>query len=489
MHATRIRLCGLAALPLLLLAGCGGGSPADRPNVVIVTVDTLRADHLALYGYDHDTMPAVGRWAEDAVVFDNAVSPRGLTRPAYASMLTGLDPWRHGVRHNFVKLHEDVTTLAERLRDAGYGTAGFVSNYVMVRELSGLDQGFETWDDFVDERPAQDVNHQRIAPRTLAAVLAWLRKKPPEPFFLFVHFIDPHGPYTPPEDLEKLFARDEELLLEPDQVPDIQMVDDSLDYWDYVARYDGEARRVDEAIEILLGELEERGILDDSIVIFVADHGESFGEHGIFFEHKWNLYEETNRVPLAILLPESMRRDQRKDRARTVASVTDITPTVLDLVGLPVPEDLDGRSLRPAISGEEDPARVVFLEFPNVENAPGDVPEWWSARGTRWSLIQIRDQISGKRHMQAVFDLERDPYQQYPLPPQASDPRHRDLISRLDAWYQEQRTYRLPFEPEIQHIPDEERDAFIRRRNEERGREVELTPEQIEKLRSLGYVD
>jgi len=275
----------LGCVGLLMLPCCRGGSQGDRtptggsqapsrPNIILLTVDTLRADHMALYGYVRDTMPAIEAFAETAIVFDNAVVPRGITRPSYASMLTGLYPFHHGVRLNNAVLHENLTTLPEILKDAGYHTAGFVGNFVIAGDFSGLNQGFDLYDDKFQDDKTNPAGYERKADKLLEAILRWLNDDPPQPFLLFTNFMDPHGPYNPPERFRSMYRSTKFRLVDPESMPDYQRKEGQLNFYDYVDRYDAEIRFTDEALGILIAELKRKDLWDDALVIFVADHGE-----------------------------------------------------------------------------------------------------------------------------------------------------------------------------------------------------------------------
>lgn len=474
---------GAWLLAALVAAGCAGDTtPAKRPNIIFLTIDTLRADHLRLYGYERNTMPAVEEFAATAAVFDNAVVPRGSTRPSYASMLTGLYPYRHGARSNAIALHDDNVTLPELLQSAGYHTAGFVSNFVLVGEMSGLDQGFELYDDFVSEKLPNRVNYERAATRTLHAILAWLDAGPPEPFFLFTNFIDPHGPYTPPDRFRRIFQSKEARPLRAEQIPAYQHVTETHDFYDYVDRYDAEARYADEALGILIEELKAKDLWDNALVVFTADHGESMGEHKLYFTHHLHLWEETTRVPLAIRVPGP---SFRPGRMRDVCSPMDLTPTVLAHLGIPVPEGLDGRSLLPSMAGQSTDDRAVLVEFPHTAS-PG-APDAFAARTTSHKLIRLMDPETGTLARQAVYEISKDPLEQRPIPFDEGATLHRGLAAQLEDMIAKVTSYELPFVPREYEMPDSARESFVAGR-ESATEKVPLTEEQIEKLRSLGYV-
>jgi arylsulfatase A-like enzyme len=501
LHNTaRTTIAGAAAtfgcLLLAAVGGCDRREPARQtrawtaarrplPNIIMLTVDTLRADHMALYGYQRETMPAVQAFADTAVVFDNAVVPRGSTRPSYASMLTGLYPFHHGVRCNGSVLNADLVTLPEVLQAVGYHTAGFVSNFVLVGELSGFDQGFDVYDDRVEEREPNRPNYERTAANTLRAILQWLASDPPKPFFLFTNFIDPHGPYHPPQRFREMFHSTEQRQLSDEDIPAYQRIEGEHNYFDYVDRYDGEIRYVDEALGLLIEQLKAQGLWDDAVVIFTADHGESMGEHGIYFTHHLHVWEETVRVPLVVRLPQTLS----PRRVQSLCSPMDLMPTLLEYLHITPAGQFDGRSLLPLMEGETGDNRTVFLEFPNVATPQASYPDEYAVRTQTHKLIRVYDPTNGRLEMQAVFDVATDPNEQKPIPFDATDLTHRRLAERFDSILAELHTYKLPFTLTVYEMPNDQRSEFVHSRPASKRLVKPLTEDQIDKLRSLGYVD
>ena len=461
----------------------------NKPNIIFLTVDTLRADHLPIYGYGRETAPSVDALAGRAVIFNNAVVPRGSTRPSYASILTGLYPFHHGVRSNGTVLHDDLDTLAEILKRAGYHTAAFVSNFVLMGEQSGCNQGFDVYDDRLGEREANRNNYERAAPGTLAAVLDWLADDPPHPFFLFTNFIDPHGPYRPPDRLREHFNSKQTRELSEQQIPPYQQTPGTRDYYDFVDRYDAEIRLVDEALGMLITELVVRGLWDNALVVFVADHGESLGEHGIYFEHHMHVYEETVRVPLVIRLPKPSPLHVRLNVQRRDALVSpmDLTPTVLDFLAIKPNRVLDGRSMMPLLRGEDPSPRMMLLEFPSTATSYMSLPDEYAVRSAAHKLIRVFDADTGAIQKESVFDIARDPLEQQLIEFDADNPDHRRLGDALDRFVAEVNSYQLPFTVTEYEMPLSERGRFVRKRNADRKVKT-LTEDQIDKLRSLGYV-
>ena len=496
MSLWKIRILALALLPGLALSvfSCRKekADTGDLPNIIILTVDTLRADHTPMYGYGRDTMPSIRSFTETAVLFDQAVIPRGNTRASYASMLTGLYPFHHGIYNNNFVLHEDMSTLPEILKPEGYHTAFFVSNFVLVGELSGCDQGFDIYDDRLEDQELNRTNYERSAAGTLKAILEWLENKPPQPFLLMVNLIDPHGPYLPPKRFRDLYKSKEKRILDRRKIFSYQMVDGSLNYYDYVDRYDGEIRYVDEAFGQLIEELKSKELWDKAFVVFLSDHGESLGEHNVFFEHQYNVFEETARVPLAIRLPLD-REDQNIAKPRRVSSLSspmDLMPTILDYLNIPFDGMMDGQSLLPVIEGAEFGDRMIFLEFPEISIPSQSNPASYAVRTSTHKLIRFFRPNTEELIGQAVYDIISDPLEQQPLKYNDGIELHRKMSRQLDNMLKQAREYEFPYTLTSYNVPLTRRTEYVEQRKKKFKTIVKpLSEEQIEKLRSLGYVD
>ncbi len=306
------------------------GAAAEH-HVVIITVDTTRADRLGCYGYAAAETPVMDRLAAEGVRFDQAISPVPITLPAHVSMFTGLDPHRHGVRHNgeFI-VDPALTTLAEVLQGQGYDTAAFVSSFVLDARF-GLNQGFDVYDAEVDPSRGEfgGLENERSAEAVTTAALRWLAQRSPDrPFFLWVHYYDPHHPYEPPPRFKGRFQ--------------------------YL--YDAEVAYMDEQIGRLLSGVADRSGARSTLTLLAGDHGESLGEHDED-THSRTLYDATQRVPLILHVPSRLRGPYVVDDV--VVGLVDIFPTVLDLLGLPVPEPIEGISL---LRSREQRDRHIYME-------------------------------------------------------------------------------------------------------------------------------
>jgi len=306
----------------------GGRGPID--NVLLISIDTLRADRVGCYGYAGRTTPAIDALAAEGVVFRHAVSPVPLTLPAHASMLTGANPPRHGVRGNATyRLGPDNVTLAEILADNGFTTGAVISAFV-VDSRFGLDQGFDDYDDAFDEPVTTNVIVERSAGETTRHALQWIEENRQERFFMFLHYFDPHLLHDPPEPYASEFFDDP---------------------------YDGEIAYVDAGVGEVIDALKRLDLFDRTLVVVTADHGEMLGEHGEL-SHGWFVYESAIRVPLIFRAPgiDPGVRDEP-------AGLIDIVPTICALLELPCPEGIDGVDLAPILrGGGELAARELYCE-------------------------------------------------------------------------------------------------------------------------------
>lgn len=339
-----------AALPTGVQAWAAEPAPegaTSPPNVLLITVDTLRPDALGWVAGRNAT-PAIDRLAATGYRFPAAVTPLPLTQPAHASLLTGLLPRRHGVRSNGLLLSQDIPTLGHVLQQHGYTTGAFVGGFPLAAE-GGLDGGFDHYDDDFSESQPEAL--ERRAADTVAAALSW-RREVDGPWFLWLHFYDPHDPYEPPPGFSGSGPR---------------------------GAYDGEVRAVDAAIGQLLAGLgaPHREVL----TVFTADHGESLGEHGES-THGFFIYESTMAVPLVISWPNHVAPGESREAVR----LWDVAPTVLELLDLPPLDDIDGFSLRPLMEGKAWLTPDAYLESQRPWLSYGWAPLRALRRGP-WKLI------------------------------------------------------------------------------------------------------
>lgn len=385
-------------LGLTALVGCSAATREPRPDILLVSLDTTRADHVDLDASDGTLTPTLARLAADGVAFEESFTPVPLTLPAHTSLLTGTEPISHGVRNNDrYRLGPEATTLAELLHAEGWATAAVIGAFPLEAS-TGLDQGFDTYDQqglappdaHTEEYPERDASEVAAAALQLLAEL-------PRPAFLFVHFYDPHQPWNAPAPWAGL-------------TPD--------PYRAEIAYTDGELGKVVAAV---------RRRDPEAVVVVTADHGESLGEHGEG-SHGIFLHDATTRVPLVV--GAAGRVPARGVLAAPVARLTDVVPTILDLAGLPIPAGVQGRSLLPGLRGAPMPAVPVFAETVMPEESYGFAPMESLVEGN------LRLVISPRRRL---FDLRADPGEVHDIAATRAADVER-LANALDAYVVEHRS-------------------------------------------------
>ncbi len=450
-----------ALFPALLLLGFARApevhsetrTPGERPNIILISLDTTRADYLSLYGYERNTTPNLDRLASRAVVFENARTVVPLTGPSHASVFTSLFPHQHGAFRNGIPLMEDWTTITDLLLRQGYDTAAFVSGWTMRKKICGLHHGFRHYDDTFTNR-YKFVNRERYAEETTDAVEAFLGKQPLDsPLFLFVHYFDPHDPYRRHRGIFETFLQNAN---KQDQAVSRNVMKKRLAYASEIAYMDHQLGR-------LLGLLQAKGLLDHAVVIIFSDHGESLDEHD-YWGHGRRVYEQTLHVPLLLYAPAWFPEEKRISGPVTTL---DILPTLLSLLGIQ-PSDgpaMEGRDLTGHLLRGEPllPDRLYFETFKGTLKRftrliADKTPKNPSFMGfVEGSVKYILKPESSKVE---TYDLARDPEEL------------RDLSSKKDAVH-----------PAL-HLR-----SWYREGLNDQAISVRLSREEIEKLRSLGYVD
>lgn len=423
----------MAGLAGGLLFGACGSSEAAPTNLLFVVFDTTRADHISCYGYEEQTTPYLDALAAEGARFDELRAQSSLTPVSAATFLSGTLPFRHGVRSLFVvdkeRMSAEVPSLFELLRDSGRRTAAFVSAKPMG-EHYGLARGFESYDDDLKQtRERYQITGfsdapQRPAEETAERAAEWLDEHGAEPFALLVHFFDAHDPsFVPPPE----FLREHVQF----QVPEpLQRYTPAGRYpvftsspANIVDLYDAELRFMDDQLARLCGKLEQLGVLDNTLIVFLADHGEAFGEHD-FYTHGL-LYDEHLHVPLVLHGPGVPAGRVIETRAGLV----DLAPTLVDLLELQQPTTaFDGTSLAPLLAGAPGPDRDVYAE---VHHAAGDSrgrePELYSLTAGTWKYVH---HPHGGAH--ELFDLAADPGELTNLYT-PEHPRAQELLFRIEA--------------------------------------------------------
>lgn len=432
-----------------LLAGCE--RIPERPNLVLITLDTTRADHLATFGYHRDTSRTLDALAAESIVFENLMVPVATTLPSHTTLLTGTDPLEHGVVANLkhggqqFQPSPSLRTLTQYLKDEGYHTSAFISA-TPLRAGTGVDLGFDTYD--VPEKGSRE------AQLTSRRVEKWVAELEEQPFFLWVHYFDPHGPFEPPKRHSKGYKRDDSIqdwltqrgIGETSERPTGQV----LDSVEATNLYDGEIRYMDQQLGRVFDALRAKGLWDETVVVVVGDHGEGLGQHGM--AGHGGVWREQLHAPFLIRSPwETPRRISRP------VGMADVVPTVLGLVRIP---GVDGMLAQASgVDALKQPPRPLYhhssarqLDFGRVQDA---------LTVGSWRFVRDEDGID------RMFHLDADPFEHHPLG--SVLPVHAELLHQWTVAERERLTARG--------------EALGR------GAPIDLDPDQIEQLRQLGYVD
>lgn len=369
------RMRALAAAACVLAIACGSRhseppaqSPATARNLVIITIDTLRADHVGAYGYKHGHTPTLDGLARQGVRFTQAYAAAPITLPSHASLMTGRYPAGHGARHNGMRIDLKTPTLANTLSEAGFTTGAFIAAYPLDRRF-GLIKGFQTYDDRMPASRNGRAINERPGREVVDAALSWLSSNREKRFFLWVHLFEPHAPYGNPADARGLSGQQR--------------------YDEEVTEADRQAGRLIDALTAVRG---------DTLIVAAADHGEAFGEHGEF-AHSMFVYDTTLRVPLIISGPGLPTGATVTDRVALI----DLAPTVLRMLGV-MPFDVDGIDIRPAMNGASLSNRILYAESfaPLLDFG-------WSplrvVRSDRWKYIDAP--------RPELFDIVNDPLEDH----------------------------------------------------------------------------
>jgi arylsulfatase A-like enzyme len=370
----------------------------EKPNVILITIDTLRADHLGCYGNENMITPNIDSLSAGGVTFMRATAQVPLTLPSHTSILTSTYPPTHGVRDNAKYQFGDyLPTLADVLKENGYQTTAFISAFVLDSRF-GIDKGFEIYDDNIQNQAyfyfssasppfalaigfkllglVPPHKPERKAEKTTKAVIDWLEENSGNRFFLWIHYFDPHGPLNPPPPYDTLYLSSEtdrgEFL---DNVPRYGSLLGQSDSRELTAKeiegiralYRGEVTYTDYYIGLLLEQLKKQGVEDKTLLVLTADHGQSISEHD-YIGHSMELYRETMHVPLILHCPEMIRSGQAVE---TPVQSIDIMPTILDLLDIETPETCRGRSLIPLTMAKRAGLEARFSYLETLHPKPG----------------------------------------------------------------------------------------------------------------------
>lgn len=464
----RLVVAALVLTGVVAAVGCRPPVQGNGWNVLLVTLETTRADHLGAYGYHRDTSPALDDLAEDGVVFENAISASPRTNPSLATLMTSLYPHDHGVRNLLLPLEPEHRTLAEVLREAGYDTGAVQTHPRLVRG-SGFEQGFQDYLDDVPDHP--------LAEQAVDVAVDWVedRRGGRRPWFLWLHLMDPHWTYDPPAAWRESFGpehplpseiyrrlRDREITIGPILYRNTMTPGQIQGFVDL---YDAEIRYTDHALGRLIGALRAAGDLERTLIVVTADHGESLGENDYYFEHGAFGSDAEIHVPLFVVAPGLIPPGTRS--AATVRTL-DVAPTVLDVLGLETGTGFRGHTLLsgtgPGGIEREDRGAFgetgkVFHEENRVREVDGLAGKWRWLRKGRFKLVH-RPRADGGAD-RVLYDVETDPGETEDVAG-----RNPDVVDRMGR----------------------ELDALLAE-DVRPVREYHISEEARDQLRSLGYVN
>jgi arylsulfatase A-like enzyme len=450
-------------------AGTAAKADPARPrrNVVLISLDSLRADHVGAYGYQRDTSPVFDRVAREGVLFRNAIATSSWTLPTHLTMFTGLSQVAHGVFVDTVVLPRTIPTLGEIFREAGYQTAGFVSG-PYVGPHYGYDRGMDTYVDFSAKwGKSAEARSAILSPEINKNALAWLDgMKTDQPFFQVLHYFDIHYDFVPPPPFDAMFdpdytgTMDGKRFIERD---DVHPGMDKRDLDHILALYDGEIRFTDMHVGKILDRLREKNLLDSTVLMILSDHGDEFFEHGNKGHHR-TVYDEVLRIPFVIRLPNA------ENAGRVIedqVSTLDVFPTLLDGAGITPPSDAEGESLIGWIGGAKSTRDAVYADF-------------YDKRGFNVQVARRTPVEKTIQHFNRINHPKRGPIEYYDLSSDAAESDNRSeqhpgevasALERMSQWL-------------------EDRWRFHRRAELGAGGadSIEIDEETKKRLESLGYV-
>jgi arylsulfatase A-like enzyme len=441
-----------------MVIGIFGTTKPDLKNIIIISVDTLRSDHLGCYGYPLPTSPNIDNFSQEGILFSRCYSLTPLTTPSFSTLLTSLPPYKHGAKRNGLSIYRDVKTLPYFLKRFGYYCAAFISNWPLRKKLAGLHKDFNIYDEvFTKKRFWGVLNSEGEAPAVTQKTISWLKKNHKKKFFLWVLYSEPHRPYI----MHDNFSFDYR------QVPAEQYPAGTK--MKRIRKYDSEIAYTDFYIGKLLKELKDLGIYHESLIIFHSDHGESFGEHNYSY-HGRKLYNSTVHVPLIIKLPYGWLKNTRRHEN---VSILDIGPTIFSVLNIPLYSKMEGIPLFKEGAGLLE--RTILLETYGgaVHLKRNNKKFQLKVKPIRYALVHGSNKI--------IYNLAAENYEAYHL---TADPfENRDMT----AVQQEQ-----PAVADLKQVLVNKVtriSKYIKFNRMHQLQDTSISERDLEMLKSLGYVD
>jgi arylsulfatase A-like enzyme len=423
----------------------------SKHNIIIISVDTLRADHLGCYGYPLNTSPEIDAFSKDGILFSQSYSITPLTSPAFASMLTSLPPHKHGSKRNGLSIYKDICTLPLFLKPFGYTSAAFVSNWSLRKKLCGLDKDFDVYSEVLEKRRWMGVlNSEGDARIVTRKACTWLENNTHKRIFLWIHYTEPHAPYMSHSQF-RITGQKQHKSIYP-----------AGTHFHKIKNYDSEIGLVDFHVGKLIATLRALGLYEEAVIIFNSDHGESFGEHR-YFRHGRKLYNSTLKVPLIFKLPGNRMKHQIRN---DFASILDIAPTILSILKIPLPSQMEGVNLmvpgsRKTLFFETYKGTAIFSRGMKFKTRVYPI---------KYGMIRNSQKIilTDKSRRFEVYDLKTDNFE-------------------LNNIYIYRDNKFLHLESLLKRYAEETRNC-IKQTRKYHLKPGKLSPDDIEKLKSLGYI-
>ena len=429
----------------------------EGPNVILISIETTRADHLGCYGYERMTSPVIDNLAGEGATFLNMYVQRGETWPALTSMMTSLYPVNHGVRHNGHMLSPSKISLAEILKNNKYRCGAFLTNAVYAK-WRGFDHKFANAEESEDDVKATQ------------KAIEWLKVQHDKKLFLWIHYWQPHRPYQPPLPYDRIFDPDYTGRLDGSnyQMNEITLKKLDLDDADLnhiISLYDGSILFIDDQIKLLFETLDDLGIKENSIIIVTSDHGEDLYQHNYYFYHSGSVYSSSLHVPFIIKLPYQRMENKKID---DIVQGIDIAPTILDLLDIPIPDHFEGQTLKPLILSESPvtDSGVAYSEWGNkILTIRTDRYRYvYNPTGFHPHPIAEVPEIAYPIDEEELYDVMADPLESNNRVSEKSQTAQ-DMLKKLSDWKY--------FETWLSSEIDTEQ---------------KIPEEVLERLRSLGYI-
>jgi len=442
-------------LIILLITSCFTiySKKPEIKNIIIISVDTLRADHLSCNGYPIKISPSINDFAKDSIRFSNCFSVTPLTAPAFSSMLTSLPPYKHGAKRNGLSIFDHVHTLPWYLKEYGYTSSAFISNWPLRKKLSRLHRDFDSYHEvFTKKRYHGFFNDESTAVDINLKVEKWLENNYKKKMFLWIHYSDPHAKYIFHTKYNFEYKKSNKSYYPPKS------------RFKKIRKYDSEIGFTDFYIGRLIKKIKELDIYDDSLIIFISDHGESFGEHK-YFKHGKKLFNSTLHIPLIVKLPNNKLKNTVINNNVTIL---DLPPTILSVLNMPIPEHMEGTSIFKTNRNNpiyfETYKGTVLFKRRNIKFHNRVHPIKYGVLLGNSKIIYTR-----KSKIFKIFDIKNDIFEL------------KNLYKRNSDNYKNLKLLLINYVTSV--------NKYIRYAEKKFKQNSKLSGKDVEKLRSLGYID